>query len=76
MSQVFIFLFCLILGKTLALTINHNKHTNDYSYIGDYCTPTQFAKLPCLQQFCAEIDYEMQAWAANNISVASKLEQL
>jgi hypothetical protein len=48
----------------------------DYSYIGEYCTPKKFSTLPCLEEFCAAIDQEMQIWASNNASDESKLMDL
>ncbi len=52
------------------------KTTGNYSYIGKFCTPTKFAQLPCLKDFCAAIDHEMNVWAKKNGSFQSKLTDL
>lgn len=65
-----------MIGKNFASITNQNKHIGDFAYIGEYCTEAEFTKMPCLRDFCAEIDHEINVWKANNDSNESKLNQL
>ncbi len=64
-----------VLGISMS-SYSESQNSDDYSYIGEYCTPAKFLQLPCLQSFCADIDKEMHIWANQNGSFESKLTEL
>lgn len=66
----------LVIFGLLVPSNSKSKNVDDYSYLGEYCTPEKFLKVPCLKDFCAEIDSEMHVWANKRGSLESKLEDL
>lgn len=76
MSSNRVLLVCLILGIVMTAITDDTALSRNYSYIGEFCTPIYFAKLPCLQQFCAEIDYEIHVLNEQNGSTVEKLKKL
>lgn len=62
---------------TMASRSTDERHHDDrYAYIGEYCSKTKFVKVPCLKQFCAEIDKAIHVWEAKNSSITTKFIDL
>lgn len=77
MTIKLVLMLLILRGENISSsTTRDNKPQKDYSYIGEYCKPSEFARLPCLQQFCADIDHEIHVWTSKNASNESKLNEL
>jgi hypothetical protein len=72
-SVLILFLFIQISASPQT---NKISNSGDFSYIGEYCTPKKFVQLPCLKDFCAQIDQEMDVWAKKNGSFQMKMKEL
>ncbi len=56
--------------------IIHIIASQDYANIGEYCTETKYAEIPCLRGFCAEIDAKFRLFKNTNGSVDDQLQKL
>jgi hypothetical protein len=66
----------MVLAIMASTSTDERHHEDPYAYIGEYCSEAKFVKVPCLMDFCAEIDHAIHVWEANNASIASKFIDL
>jgi hypothetical protein len=66
----------MVLGIMASRSTDKPDHGDPYAYIGDYCSKAKFVKVPCLKDFCAEIDHAIHVWESNNASITSKFIDL
>lgn len=57
----------------LLLSLVHITISDDYAHIGQFCSEEKFKELPCLRDFCAEINVQANVWANTNGSVDERL---
>jgi hypothetical protein len=64
-----------IMSKTgiVLLFVVHVTESHDYAHIGQFCSEKKFEEIPCLRDFCAEINVQANVWATTNGSVHEKL---
>ena len=66
----------MVLATMASKSIDKRHHGGPYAYIGEYCSDAEFVKIPCLKDFCAEIDQAIKVWQGNNASITSKFIDL
>lgn len=57
-------------------SMEKSNFINNFAFIGDYCAPEKFLKVPCLEDFCSEINQSVQIWAKDRNSIESKFTDL
>ena len=60
----------------LLLSLVHITISDDYAHIGQFCSEEKFNELPCLRDFCTEINVQTNIWATMNGNVYGKLYKM